>query len=149
MDTSRMSGKPNEMGGGGGVTYDGQASHPAGEAILLVSQGNWDKLPWCGPLGLCARLYLYFIHNYYRLQYDVIKLTSSFCSLPPSMSSDQLEHLNHCRHCHHSWNKNETSCIMVYSTLISVDMMKESRRWGGGSLIKMMGVLVEHFEKNP
>ena len=41
-----------------GVTYDGQASHPGGIAILLVASnscyGNRDKLRLCGPLGSCT-----------------------------------------------------------------------------------------------
>ena len=48
MGTSKLSGKPDEMlgGGGGGATYDGLASHPGGIAILLVASyyGNRDKL---------------------------------------------------------------------------------------------------------
>ena len=47
MGTSKLSGKPDEMlGGGGGVTCDALASHPGGVALLLVAScyGNWDKL---------------------------------------------------------------------------------------------------------
>ena len=53
-------GKPDEMlGGEGGVTCGGLASHPGGVAILIVTscKGNRDKLRQCGPLGSCVKLY--------------------------------------------------------------------------------------------
>ena len=42
------------------VTCNGLASHPGGVAILLVAScyRNRDNLRQCGPLGLCARLFL-------------------------------------------------------------------------------------------
>ena len=56
MGTGELSGKPEKMLGGGGVTCDALASHPGGVAILLVTScyGNRDKLRLCGPLGSCA-----------------------------------------------------------------------------------------------
>ena len=41
-------------------TYNGLASHPGGVVILLVSScyRNLDELQQCGPLGLCARLFI-------------------------------------------------------------------------------------------
>ena len=44
MGTSKLSGKPDEMlGGGGGVSCNGLASHPGGVAILLVASCYRDR----------------------------------------------------------------------------------------------------------